>query len=185
MYVFNYTPYSVLRTPYSGLLTPDSVLLTPTSVQDVAEKYIYIYFFSATACQESGVRSPEYGVRSTEYGVRSVVKKRTCKIYIYILLHFLYPNEVSLFFFLASFAGRKKKNKSDHPHWKTFFFFAKLAHTPRKKKGNRGGCFAGEKLVFIINNYIYIYIIYIIKTCFARRRERGAEYCTPVIYLYI
>ena len=28
------------------------------------------------------------------------------------------------------------------------------------KKKKTGGCFAGEKLVFIINNYIYIYIIY-------------------------
>jgi len=41
-----------------------------------------------------------------------------------------------------------------------FLLFAKSSWgQPRKKKGNRGGCFAGEKLVFIINNYIYIYYL--------------------------
>jgi len=50
-------------------------------------------------------------------------------------------------------------------------------------KKNRG-CFAGEKLVFIINNYIYIYIIYIIKTCFARR-ERGRVLHTSDIFIHI
>jgi len=116
---------------------------------------------------------------------------------IYIYFSFLYPNEVSLFFFLVkkselSFlllffffsspkgAKRRRKStpslkKSDHPP-KTFFFFSacysrKAAGASLEKKSNRG-CFAGEKLVFIINNYIYIYIIYIIKTCFARREER-------------